>query len=370
MSEIMDMDSNDYSEVDNPKDLATPNESEAQDTQASTQVDSKESQAPLEQSKQDSKKDTLEDLLGGTPYHLRDGLENQNLSVSRLTSRAKKIKEELESGNSNEVMVANLNSFLAETSILEKEIGKLKDFFNKDLSLRDRQFVEKVRLIDVEIQNINTDLKKFLTQNREIKNFIGDIGSYIDNIKEQSSNATKINDTTLEKFEEINNTLGLISLSLTELKNNLQNDLEVEMTNRVESLSDLVGEFYKAKEEQKKEFIADFHSSFENAQSAIVQNIETTSKNIDDMLANAKKMVFGIGAILLVGGVATGAFSGLAYSKYSQYKDIESRLNEISSQLDGVKVLKNKHNDVVLVVPKEAKIESYGSEYRINLGNR
>lgn len=369
MSEIVD--SNDYEDVDHedvdhPSDFdETPNE--VQDTQA----DSQESQTQLSQPpRQDSKKDTLEDLLGGTPYHLRDGLENQNLSVSRLTSRAKKIKEELESGNSNEVMVANLNSFLAETSILEKEIGKLKDFFNKDLSLRDRQFVEKVRLIDVEIQNINTDLKKFLTQNREIKNFIDDIGSYIDNIKEQSSNATKINNTTLEKFEEINNTLGLISLSLTELKNNLQNDLEAEMTNRVESLSDLVSEFYKAKNEQKQEFLAGFESSFGNAQSKIVENIEGANNDIATMLANAKKMVFVIGGILLAGGIITGVFSGLAYSKYSQYKEIESRLNDISSQLDGVKVLKNKQNNVVLVVPKDARIESYGNEYTINLGNR
>lgn len=369
MSEIMD--STDYSETDNPPEFAESNESEAQDTQADTQAESKKSQAPLEQPKQDSKKEALEDLLGGTPYHLRDGLANQNLSVSRLKSRAEKIKEELESGNSSdEIMVANFNSFLAETKILTEEIDRLQNFFNKDLSLQDRQFVDKVRLLDVEIQNVNTDLKEFLATNKEIKDFIVDVNSYIENIKNESNNATQINNTTLEKFKEINNALGFIGDSLTKLKNNLQSDLEAEMTSRVESLSDLVSEFYKTKDGERQEFITNFKSSFENAQSAIVENIKATSGNIDKMLANAKKMVFGIGAILLIGGVATGAFSGLAYSKYNQYKDIESRLNSISSQLDGVKVLKNKHNDVVLVVPREAKIESYGSEYRINLGNR
>lgn len=372
MSEEMESSENLEKEVDGwePDDQnTTPQDNDSIEKMQDTQTDMQNSQDTQAQDSS-SLKNTLDDLVSGTPYHLRDGLENQNASISRLTNRANKLKEELESGNSNEVMLANLNSFLAETTILEKEISKLQDFFNKDLSLRDRQFVEKVRLLDVEIRNINTDLKEFLAQNREMKDFIGDIGSYIDNIKEQSNNATKINDTTLDKFENLNNTLGIISNSLTEFKNNLQNNLEAEMTNRVESLSDLVSEFYRVKEEQKQDFVADFKSSFESAQSEVVANIATTSKNIADMLANAKKMVFGIGAILLVGGVATGAFSGLAYSKYSQYKDIESKLNEISSQLDGVKVLKNKHNNVVLVVPREARIESYGGEYRINLGSR
>lgn len=192
MSEIMD--STDYSETDNPSEFAESNESEAQDTQADTQAESKESQAPLEQPKQDSKKEALEDLLGGTPYHLRDGLANQNLSVSRLKSRAEKIKEELESGNSSdEIMVANFNSFLAETKILTEEIDRLQNFFNKDLSLQDRQFVDKVRLLDTEIQNVNTDLKEFLATNKEIKDFIVDVNSYIENIKNESNNATQIN---------------------------------------------------------------------------------------------------------------------------------------------------------------------------------
>lgn len=322
------------------------------------------------ETKQDSDlTNALDDLLGGTPYHLRDGLQNQNASINRLTNRANKLKEELESGDS-EVMVANLNAFLAEANILKEEVEKLQGFFNKDLSLRDRQFVEKSRLLDIEIQNINKDLKEFLTNNKEIKDFVGDIRSHIDNIKEQSNYATQINNTTLEKLKSLNESINFANYSLMQFRNNLQNKLEAEMTARVESLSELVGEFYTAKEAQKQEFVDNFYTSFENAQSEVVEKITSTNQNIVNMLENAKKMIFGIGAILLVGGIATGAFSGLAYSKYSQYKDIESRLNEISSQLDGVKVLKNKQNNIVLVVPKEAKIESYGNEYTINLGGR
>ena len=67
-------------------------------------------------------------------------------------------------------------------------------------------------------------------------------------------------------------------------------------------------------------------------------------------------------------GFLCGAFSFLTFSKYREYKDIKSKFNALSEKLNGVKILKNNNNEILLSVPKNATINSDNKEYIINLG--
>lgn len=90
--------------------------------------------------------------------------------------------------------------------------------------------------------------------------------------------------------------------------------------------------------------------------------------SLSNHINNIKKSIFAFTFLAVFVGFLCGALSFLAFAKYSEYKEIESKFNALSEKLNGVKMLKNSNNDIVLSVPKSATINSNGKEHIINLG--
>lgn len=139
-------------------------------------------------------------------------------------------------------------------------------------------------------------------------------------------------------------------------------NLKSSFSANLKSLGDLLKDFYNRELENTKDFneksetlIADSHKKLKE----ISSDFEITTK---------KLKIFGFvifGAFIAL-GICFGVLSGFTYLKYTEYKDIESKMFSLSKRLNGITITKDTHNNLILSFPKEyTSLKSNDNTYQI-----
>ena len=296
-------------------------------------------------------REALLDLIGGRAYHFIDGIANAKALLGSLNGKIDSLKSKSEIMESDEVL-GIMSDFIKQSDLLNSEFEKIDNFFDNSLSQKELNFINKLKLVN---DSFDESMRK------------------LDSIKLTEA----LNDISesVEQSGETRADLKQFFIDLDLLIKNVDENTKKKISTNLGAINTLEKEFCQAHKDTMDKFLESQNQSFQtqiNKQNEIFnQYINSQKEQINTLLSHmniVKKSLFAFLALAMFIGVLCGAFSLLAFSKYSQYKEIESKFNALSEKLNGVKMLKNSNNDIMLSIPKSATINSNGKEYTINLG--
>lgn len=293
----------------------------------------------------------LNDLLGGRAYHFMDGIANAKALLNGLNDKIDSLKSKTEVIESNEVL-GILSDFIIQSDRLNNEFQKIDNFFDNSLSQKELNFINLLKLIN---------------------DSLGDFVEKLDSIK--LDEALKDMSDSLEQSIEVRASLKQFFIDIGTLIKNVDENAKKKLSANLGAINELESDFYKKHTENINAFL---ETQNKNLQLQTKAQNEAFKKQLDSQkeqlhslfnyINNIKKSIFVLLFAAVFIGFLCGAFSLLAFSKYSEYKQIESKFNTLSEKLDSVKLLKNNKNEIILSVPKSATINNDSKEYIINLG--
>lgn len=296
-------------------------------------------------------REALNDLLGGRAYHFIDGIANAKALLGGLNSKIDSLKSKSEIMESNEVL-GIMSDFANQSDMLNSEFERIDNFFDNSLSQKELNFINKLKLINDSLSEAMQRLDSI-----ELEKALKDISDSV----EQSS--------------DIRVELKQFFTDLTSLIKNVDENTKKKISTQLSAINTLEEEFCQKHNENMNKFldsqIKNFQLQTNTQDEAFKKQIDKQKEQLDSLLIHLntiKKSVVAFVFAAVFIGFLCGAFSLLAFSKYSEYKEVETKFNALSEKLNGVKMLKNSNNDIMLLVPKSATIKSDGKEHIINLG--
>lgn len=297
-------------------------------------------------------REALNDLIGGRAYHFIDGIANAKTLLNNLNSKIDSLKSKSEVMELSDEVLGIMSDFVKQSDMLNNEFERIDSFFDNSLSQKELNFINKLKLI-------NDSLSESMQSLEQIK-----LDEALKDIKE-----------SVEQSSEIRADLKQFFIDLKRLIENVDKNTKQKVSTNLSAIHSLEEEFYQKHTENINTFLDSQHKSFQaqiNMQDeAFKEQTNKQKEQLDSLLVSfnmIKKSLLASVFVAVFIGLLCGAFSLLAFSKYREYKDIESQFNAISQRLNGVKIFKNSNNDIVLSIPKNATINSNGKEHIINLG--
>ncbi|OBV30148.1 hypothetical protein BKN38_05210 [Helicobacter sp. CLO-3] len=280
-----------------------------------------------------------------------DGIANAKTLLGGLNSKIESLKTKSEVMESNEVL-GIMSDFANQSDMLNSEFERIDNFFDNSLSQKELNFINKLKLIN---DSLDESMQK------------------LDSIR--LDEALRDINESVEQSGEIRADLKHFFLELKSLIKSTDENTKKKISTNLSAINTLEEEFCEKHKENMDKFLDLQNKNFQlqlDAQSEVFQKqLDLQKEQLNSLINhinNIKKSIFALIFAALFIGLICGAFSFLAFSKYSEYKEIETKFNAISEKLNGVKILKNSSNDIVLSIPKSATINSSGKEHIINLG--
>ncbi len=296
-------------------------------------------------------REALDDLLGGRAYHFMDGIANAKNLLNGLSDKVETLKQKSADIDSNEIL-GILSDFTIQSDMLNNEFQRIDNFFDNSLSQKEQNFINKLKLIN---------------------DSLGDFAEKINSIK--LDKAIKDMSDSVEQSNDVRANLKQFFIDIGTLIKNVDENTKKKLSANLSAINTLEKEFYEKHEENINKFL---ETQSKNLQTQIATQNETLKNHLESQkgqldsfisyLNTIKKIIFALIFAAAFIGFLCGAFSLLTFSKYSEYKEIESKFNALSEKLNGVKILKNDTNEILLLVPKSATINNTSKEYIINLG--
>ncbi len=296
-------------------------------------------------------REALDDLLGGRAYHFMDGIANAKALLNGLSDKVESLKQKSVDIDSNEVL-GILSDFYDQSDMLNNEFQRIDNFFDNSLSQKEQNFINKLKLIN---------------------DSLGDFAEKINSIK--LDKAIKDMSDSVEQSNDVRANLKQFFVDIAMLIQNVDENTKKKLSTNLNAINELEEDFYKKHEENIHKFLEtqskNLQTQIDTQNETLKNHLESQKGQLDSFISHLntiKKSIFALMFAAVFIGFLCGAFSFLTFSKYREYKDIESKFNALSEKLNGVKILKNNNNEILLSVPKNATINSDNKEYIINLG--
>ncbi|WP_288644663.1 hypothetical protein [uncultured Helicobacter sp.] len=292
-------------------------------------------------------REALNDLLGGRAYHFMDGIANAKTLLNGLSDKVETLKQKSADIDSNEIL-GILSDFAIQSDMLNNEFQRIDNFFDNSLSQKEQNFINKLKLIN---------------------DSLGDFAEKINSIK--LDKAIKDMSDSVEQSNDVRANLKQFFIDIGTLIKNVDENSKKKLSANLSAINELEEDFYKKHEENINKFLKTQSKNLQTQNETLKNHLESQKGQLDSFISHLntiKKFIFALIFAAVFIGFLCGAFSLLTFSKYSEYKEIESKFNALSEKLNGVKILKNNTNEILLLVPKSATINDNSKEYIINLG--
>ncbi|CUU40610.1 hypothetical protein LS66_008845 [Helicobacter sp. MIT 03-1614] len=296
-------------------------------------------------------REALNDLIGGRAYHFIDGIANAKALLSGLNSKIDSLKSKSEFMESNEVL-GIISDFAIQSDMLNNEFERIDNFFDNSLSQKELNFINKLKLI-------NDSLEYFVEKLNSIK-----LDETLKDISDSVGQSVDVRADLKQFF-----------IDLKSLIKSVDENAKKQISANLSAINAVEEGFYQKHSENMNKFLESQVKSLQSQANVqdeeFKKQINMQKEQLDSLLnhiGNVKKFVLAFICVAVFIGILCGAFTLLAFGKYKEYKEIESKFNTLSEKLNSVKILKNSNNNIMLLVPKSATINSNGKEHIINLG--
>lgn len=240
-------------------------------------------------------------------------LKIQKLDLSSLDSESKGVIRDIK-----EKMIA-----------LDENTSSILNFFSKDLSPSDRQLINRTTLVRRNLSELYGLLKFF-----ESKNYIDQTKRFEKAFKELVKNSK----SRVDIFE---NSLKSMLSSKTEVFYTILQEF-------IQNQKNFLDQFHDIETKKAQRYSEEITKKMQVSQ----EKLRETVKNFETMTKKVKIFSAALIGVNLIFGICIGIFSAMAFLKYSEYRDIEAKMESLSQRISGVSVKKDENNHLILSFSK------------------
>lgn len=263
------------------------------------------------------------------PVNFLDLTEEQQNLLKDLGSKIQKINTDSLDSESRGI----IKDIRKKMKDLDDNTTTILSYFSKDISPKDREIINRTTLIRRNLSELYGLLKSF-----ESKDYTKETKKFEKAFKELVKNSK----ARVDIFE---NSLKSILNAKTEIYHDI---LQSFIQRQGSFLDNFHNDEIAKAEHYSKEIIKGIQTSQEKLKET-TKNFEITTKKIKvfSALLIGTSIVFGIGF---------GIVSAMTYLKFSEYREIEVKMESLAQRINGISVKKDENNNLILSFPKETTI--------------